>query len=554
MKSIAVMMMTSNKYTYNPYIDKYIDMVEREEVKTNEDIKLLIELVKKKLSPPNNIVIKHEMIEVGIKKINEYFPFKLLPWQEFTFALLHAYYEDDTLVWDTFLLMMGRGAGKNGFIAALSFYFTTTFHGIKQYNVDIVANSENQAKTSFDDVYNVIEDHPKLQKAFYRTKVEIRFKKTDSYIRYNTSNARTKDGLRSACVIFDEIHEFEDYKNIKVFRSGLGKKKNPRTFFITTNGNVRGGVLDDYLERSRDILRGENKTSKMLPIIFRLDSEDEVHDFSNWAKANPSLPYFKDLLITMEQEYYEMQDQPQMAIEFMTKRMNLPAQESYSVVAEWEKIKATDREIPDLKGQKCIGAIDYASVRDFCSVGLLFKHGDERVWIQHTFICHLALKLEHREFKFDIELARQKGLCTIIYEDSINEKCVANWFLEQAKKYKILNIVCDSYRKAILTAAFSEAGLPLNEVRNGSITHNKVYPLVEKLFADEKLIFGDDMMMRWYTNNVYVDTDPKGNKTYKKIEPVLRKTDGFFAFIHAISKDEEIPVPKKLTFFKCKTY
>ncbi len=252
-----------------------------------------------------------------------------------------------------------------------------------------------------------------------------------------TSNARTKDGLRSACVIFDEIHEFEDYKNIKVFRSGLGKKKNPRTFFITTNGNVRGGVLDDYLERSRDILRGENKTSKMLPIIFRLDSEDEVHDFSNWEKANPSLPYFKDLRITMEQEYYEMQDQPQMAIEFMTKRMNLPAQESYSVVAEWEKIKATDREIPDLKGQKCIGAIDYASVRDFCSVGLLFKHGDERVWIQHTFICHLALKLEHREFKFDIELARQKGLCTIIYEDSINEKCVANWFLEQAKKYKM---------------------------------------------------------------------------------------------------------------------
>ena len=60
MKSIAVMMMTSNKYTYNPYIDKYIDMVEREEVKTNEDIKLLIELVKKKLSPPNNIIIKQK--------------------------------------------------------------------------------------------------------------------------------------------------------------------------------------------------------------------------------------------------------------------------------------------------------------------------------------------------------------------------------------------------------------------------------------------------------------------------------------------------------------
>ena len=47
--------------------------------------------------------------------------------------------------------------------------------------------------------------------------------------------------------------------------------------------------------------------------------------------------------------------------------------------------------------------------------------------------------------------------------------------------------------------------------------------------------------MRWYTNNVYVDMDKKGNKSYKKIEPKLRKTDGFFAFIHALSKDEEVP-------------
>ncbi len=543
-----------SKVRYNKYIDCYIDMVEHGEVKTNKDIQMLIDLIQVKLAPPHHVIIKHEMIETGIAKINEYFPFQLLPWQKFVFALTHIYYPDETLVWDTFLLMMGRGAGKNGFIAALSFYFTTPFHGIRGYNVDIVANSENQAKTSFDDVYNVIEAHPKLQKAFYRTKVEIRFKKTDSYIRFNTSNARTKDGLRSACVIFDEIHEFEDYKNIKVFRSGLGKKKNPRTFFITTNGNVRGGVLDDYLERSQDILRGENKTSKMLPVIFRLDHEDEVHDFSNWEKANPSLPYFKDLKNTMEQEYYEMQDQAQMAIEFMTKRMNLPAQELYTSVAEWDKIVATNRPLPELKGCKCVGAIDYASIRDFCSVGLLFKFGDERVWMQHTFICHKALKLENREFKFDIETARQQGLCTVISEDSINERYVVNWFLEQAKQFQILNIVCDSFRKSILTSAFSEAGLPLTEVRNGSITHTKVHPLVEKLFADEKIIFGDDMMMRWYTNNVYVETDAKGNKTYMKVEPILRKTDGFFAFVHAMSKDEDIPVAKKLTFFKCKTY
>ena len=527
---------------FNKYIDAYIRKVEDGAVVVGKDILNLINnVVKPKLSQPN-VIIKHDMIEQAITKINEYFPFKLLDWQEFIIGLTHCYYDDDTLVWDTYLTMMGRGAGKNGFISGLSFYFTTPFHGIKEYNVDIVANSEKQAKTSFMDVYNVIDENNKLKKAFKVTKEEILFKKTNSYIHYNTSNAKTKDGLRSACVIFDEIHEFEDYKTIKVFRSGLGKKKNPRTFFITTNGNVRGGVLDDYLELSEEILKGENKTSKMLPIIFRLDHDDEVHDFDMWPKANPSLPYFNDLRTTMEQEYYEMERQPQMAVEFMTKRMNLPAQNCYTPVATWEKIVATNRPIPDLRGYPCIGAIDYASVQDFASCGLLFKHGDERVWVQHTFICHKALKMENREFKFDIESARQQGLCTIIYEDCIDGRHIAKWFVEQAKKYRIRNIVCDDYRKSILTASFAEVGLPLNTVRSGPITHSKVFPLIETLFATEKIVFGDDMMMRWYTNNVYVDADGKGNKTYMKIEPRLRKTDGFFAFMHAMSKDEEIPV------------
>ncbi|MPQ45146.1 terminase large subunit, partial [Clostridium tarantellae] len=84
--------------------------------------------------------------------------------------------------------------------------------------------------------------------------------------------------------------------------------------------------------------------------------------------------------------------------------------------------------------------------------------------------------------------------------------------------------------------------------------HNKLAPLIEQLFADENIIYGDDKMMRWYTNNVYVDTDAKGNKCYKKIEPILRKTDGFFAFIHALSKEATIPIEASTTFFQCYSY
>jgi phage terminase large subunit-like protein len=82
--------------------------------------------------------------------------------------------------------------------------------------------------------------------------------------------------------------------------------------------------------------------------------------------------------------------------------------------------------------------------------------------------------------------------------------------------------------------------LPLSQVRSGPVTHAKVAPLIEQSFAEETLVFGDNPTMRWYTNNCYTETDKKGNTTYLKIEPKTRKTDGFFALVHALTQDGEL--------------
>lgn len=544
---------TSNNYKYNKYIDEYIFLVESNQIVTNKDIRAAIEIVKEKLNQPN-VFIDNEKIEKAIDKIHKFFDFEFLPWEKFILGLIHCYYDDGTVVWDEFLLEMGRGSGKNGFISALSWYFTTNIHGIKEYNVDIVANCEDQAKTSFDDVYNIIDENKKLQSKFKYNQEIIKNKKTKSYIRFRTSNAKTKDGLRPGVVVFDEIHEYEEYSQIKVFKSALGKKKNPRTFYITTNGYLRGGVLDDFLEEAKDILSGEDKESRMLPLLYHIEDKKEIHDIKMWEKANPSLRYFPDLLATMKSEYKKTFKRPQMLLEFLTKRMNLPAQDAYTAVAEWEKILATNQEIPDLLGSSCIGAFDFASVRDFASVGLLFKYGEKRVWLHHTFICHKALEIPNREMKFDVRQAEKDGLCTILQTDSINPKVLVEWFIEQSEKYNIVKIYGDRYRRLIVESAFKEYGIPVEFVPTGYITYNILYPFVEKLFADENIIYGDDKMMRWYTNNTYVKIDKRGNRTYEKIEPILRKTDGFFALLLALSKDAEIPQFIKPVILDCFTY
>lgn len=538
--------MTSSSYKYHEYIDKYIADIRSNKIKASKRLKLALKLIERKLDNPD-VIIWYEKIEEAKRVIEENFNIELLNWQLFIIALVHCYYDStDMVVFDEFLILMGRGNGKNGFISPLIWYLTTHIHGIKSYNVDIIANNEDQAKTSFNDVFEMLETNwKKMKKGFKKTKEIIMSLTTKSYIKYNTSNARTKDGKRSACLVFDEIHEYETYDSINVFKSGFGKRKHSRVFYITTNGYVRGGVLDNELKKADDILNNVNGIAddlNYLPLIYEMDSEEEAKSEELWEKANPSISYFPELRKEIRKHFIESQYQPSTAIEFMTKRMNIPKEDTYTVVAPWEKILATNQEIPyeKLERMQCIGALDYAEVTDFASVGLLFKLDGKRYFIEHTFVNHKALKVESRQIKFPVEEMVERELITIIKEETIQPRHIADWFIEQSKKYHILDIVADDYRATYLKQEFEERGLPISATRKGPITHAKLAPLVESIFAEETIVFGDNPTMRWYTNNVYTEKDKKGNITYLKIEPKTRKTDGFFAFIHALTKDDEL--------------
>ena len=122
-----------------------------------------------------------------------------------------------------------------------------------------------------------------------------------------------------------------------------------------------------------------------------------------WEKANPMLhkplsAYAKTLLSTIEEEYNDLPFNRSNKPEFMTKRMNLPEVDEEKVVAPWEEILATNKPLPNLENKACIG-LDYALVRDFASVGLLFRDNDEYYWLTHSFIRREFLETTHLELQ-----------------------------------------------------------------------------------------------------------------------------------------------------------
>lgn len=543
------MTMLNYKYKTNEHIRRYVEMVENGEVYTCNELKSAIELIKARLEKPN-VIIKHEKIQEAINYMCKYH-FELLEWEKFITALVVGCFEvvdgHERLIWNEYFIMIARGNGKNGFISALTNYLQTHLHGIQNYGIDIVATSEEQAKTSFMDVYNMLKEdkNKKIAKKFYSvTKKDITFKKTNSYLKYRTSNAKTKDGLRTGAVVFDEIHAYENYDSINVFTSGLGKIKDKRIFYITTDGYVRDGVLDNMKLEAEMILKGEIENSRTLPLIWKMDSEKEVtlNNIELFEKANPSMNFMPDLKSVLIDDLTKSRTRPQLKLETFTKRFNLPKQDLRTVVAEWDLIKATNTEDIDesFNGMECIGGFDFASVKDFASAILLFRKGEKYFLRHHTWICYKSL--ETTEYAFDIEKAIDKGYATIVEKESLEADEIAEWFVEQAEKYSIKTICVDNYRAAYIRETFKRYGLPLTEMRNGTYTHTKLHPIVENLFAKKLIKWGEDFMMRWYTNNVYVVTDKKDNKTYGKIDPVLRKTDGFMAFIHAMTECEQLSI------------
>ena len=524
--------------TYNKYIQEYLDIIDNEVFPVCKEQKLLSKFIKK-IFDTEKLIIDEEKIEKYFS-YQKYFPFELFPWEKFCFVLHNCVFKENGLprFADLFILV-GRGSGKNAYLGFEDFCLISPTHGIKNYDIDISANSEDQAKTTFMDIYNILEDPKhtkKMKKHFYWNKEEIINLKTKSKIKFRTNNPKGKDGLRSGKVDFDEIHAYQNWENINVFTTGLGKKDHPRRTYITTNGDVRDGPLDNLLEKAMLILKGEVDDNGFLPFICRLDNEEEVHDSNNWAKANPSLPYRPSLMEQMKKEYADYKINPYVNAGFMTKRMNIPKGSKDIEVTSWENILATNREIPDLTGASCTIGIDYTKVNDFLTVGLLFLKGGTYYWISHSWFC--TNSRDKDRIKAPLDEWQRRGLITIVDDIEIDTETAGKWIQEQLVKYNFLKLGVDNFRLALLSKALKNINIQVADKEQVKIVRPsdimKIVPVIDSLFNNHQIVWGDNPLMRWFTNNTKLTDKNLGNYVYDKIEPKSSKTDGFMAFVHAM--------------------
>lgn len=553
-----------------PEIQEYIDIVKTGKTVINgktvevrvcpEQVKL-VAMVERVFATEN--VYVDEILLQRYMDLQKVWPYGLFPWEKFCFALHNCTFrEDGFLRFPELHIFVGRGSGKNGYSSFEQFANISPVNGVREYHILTVAAAEDNAKQSFDEIYNVLESNKKYFKKYFKWSLtKIVNLKTKSEIKFGTSAPKSKDGGRRGEIILDEEHAYENYELVNVLEDELGKKEKSRLLKTSSFGDVRDGPMDSDIENDEKILDGLIEDNGILPFICRLPSKDAVHDEKNWVMACPSIIYRPNLLEEYRRKYNKYKNNPTANLSFMTKRMGIPQGTSNKPVTTVENIKATNQELPMLKGLRCIIGVDYARLNDFAAAGFLFYVNGKAVWYSHTWVCSNSADL-HR-VRAPLRKWEADGRLTFVDDVEISPDVIIDWVERMIKDNGLVPLkgALDSFRFQLMKKSFERLGFDSDKKGRNNLKllrpsdMIKVVPVIDSYFNNHNIIFGDNPLMRWYTNNVMLKAERSGEFSYGKQEPKSRKTDGFMAFAAAMTQlDELIAAGTVLDLSKIKVY
>lgn len=181
------------------------------------------------------------------------------------------------------------------------------------------------------------------------------------------------DGASPSCSIVDEYHEHDSDALYTTMLTGMGARKQPLMFIITTAGADIEGPCYDKRREVIEMLEGTVANDELFGWIWTIDEDDDWKDPAVLAKANPNIG------VSVYREYLESQQQraikqARFTNTFKTKHLGVwvTAKAGFFNVAQWEALKDETLTLEQFEGQPCILSFDLARKLDMNSMGRLF--------------------------------------------------------------------------------------------------------------------------------------------------------------------------------------
>lgn len=419
---------------------------------------------------------------------------------------------------------IGKKNGKSTDAASTALYLLTV-DGEPGAEIYAAATTRDQAKVIFETARQMVRKSPELQQYINILTNNMNVPLTASKFEPVSSEAGTLDGKDVYGGFIDELHAHKNREVYDIIKGGTAARTQPLIWVVTTAGYIVNGICRERYDYAIKVLEGVIEDDSLFAYIAQPDEGDDILAPENWIKANPNLGVsvnVEDLKIKAKQA----REIPSAYNTFACKHMNLwvSSSEKWMRMDKWDKSGVGT--FPVLKHQRCYCGVDLSAKIDLTSVSFVFplKNGYYAVK-QHSFIPEqTVLEREHKD-NVPYSAWIKNGYLTAIPGEAIEQRWVEEYIMEQAKKYKIVEICYDPWSATEFAQHMENEGFTCVEVRQGYQSLSEPMKDVERLVIAGKLIHFNDPLLKFAISNVVATKDPAGNikpdksKTTQRIDP-----------------------------------
>lgn len=527
-----------------------------------------------------------------VEEDGETVPFVLLDWQVFVAGSLNGWRDAETghRLFRRAYVEGGKGCGKSPFAAGIGLLMMIADNEQKAEVYSAAAKKE-QAHILFQDAVSMKKGSPVLNRRLVesgKTPVwQLTHRQSGSLFKPQSAD-KAKSGLRSHCVLIDELHEHKDRYTVDMSTASFKGRRQPLLFIITNSGFDRTSICWEWHQDGVKVLEGERSNPRLFVYIMALDLEDDpLEDPSCWPKTNPGLG------ITIQESYLEDQVRDARQIpgrENVVRRLNFcqwtDADVGWITRAAWaaneEHLTDFAKPTKDLGTHRLTGggaalAPDFTEAELYIGVDLSFsfdltavafafpEDGKLLCWIEY-FKPLDTLEQAEKTDGVPYRLWIKNGLIHAIPGKVIRKEHIARRIAQVKEQFDLRYAAYDRYAHKSLEDEMIELGVdapwiehPQGFRRGGQLLDRQGRPVkgpdgkplenplwmpdsinqLEARIIENNIVVQPSEVTRWQVSSVAIRQDPAGtgNRVFDKKKAVGR-IDGIVALAMAVGAAE----------------
>lgn len=536
---------------YNPIID-YYNKIEAGEFKVSKKVRATYKEMVRRINDPDypykyspshaNHAIefvenfcKHSKGKMAGK------PFLMELWQHAMTAVIFGFVDKETelrMVREA-MLLIGRKNGKSPFASALGLYGQIA-DGEGGAEIVSASTKRDQAKIVWEESKRMVQKSPELSKRIKVRTNELIY--GDNVYKPLASDSNSLDGLNLHMALLDELHAWKDINLYDVIVDAMSAREQPLTIITTTAGTVRNSIYDQKYEEYTRIVQGyednQYRNDRRVCFFYELDSEEEIHDESNWVKANPMLGVIK--------KYEDLREKYQLALVQPTKMKNLLCKD-FNLMQNGAQAWLTHEQLfndrkfnlLEMKPRYAIGGVDLSRTTDLTSACAMFKvPGDNNIYVESMYWLPADnLELREEEDGAPYTLWAKNGLLRLCEGNEINLEDVTEWYKELERDYGIYfyKIGYDDYSARYWVREMEDyfgKGI-LQKVSQGYRTLSLPMQAMGKAFERHEIIYNYNPITLWCLTNTSITIDDNLNIKPVKGKGRMGRIDGVASMLDA---------------------